>query len=52
MGGILRFLLSNRTGEGVLLIAKGQLGHLFSGEHPSSPVSKTPRGECNAITNR
>src|SRR5450759_1722650 len=25
---------------------------IFSGGHPSSPVSKTPSGECNAITNR
>src|ERR1022692_2414126 len=47
MGGISRFLLSNRTGESVLLIATGQLGSLFSGEHPSSPVSKTPCGECD-----
>ena len=51
-GRISRFLLSNRTGESVLLIATRKLAGLFSGGHRSSPVSKVACGECNAITSR
>ena len=31
---------------------QASFGAVFSGRHTSSPVSTTPSGECNAITNR
>ena len=52
MGAIPQLVLSNRTRESVLINPAGELCGFFSGRHPSSPVSTTSSGECNAITNR
>ena len=52
MAAILRFFPSNRTRENLFSTPEAGLGAFFSGGQTRSPVSTTPAGECNAITNR